>query len=127
MGIHGYFCALGLLIGCAHPVTSLHVASAHDLVITQAHWLDGVHLRVKDTIRVPVPVGGQRWTVVMPRGVLRLLTPSDLDDAPPASGWRFEAIATGSGTLTLTGFPPPSPGAPDTPNPPRFTLQVTVQ
>ena len=120
------FVVLGVLIGCGRPIASVHAGTpADDVVVTTAHWLDGVKLRTGETMRVPAPVRGQRWTVVTPRRVLRLLTPADRVETPDAGGWRFEALAPGSASVTFTGFP--ARGGDDQPNPPKFVLDVTVQ
>jgi len=119
------FVALGLVIGCAPAITSGDAGRrSADIVVTSADWIDGLTLRVGNTIRVPVPVPHDGWTVVTPRRVLRLLTPPDRVEHPDPDGWRFEAIASGSAAVTFTGFVPPGS---DQPNPPRFVLKVTVQ
>src|SRR4051812_42204679 len=119
------FLALGFVIGFAPAIPSGEAGRrTADIVVTTSDWIDGLTLRVGNTIRVPVPVPHDRWTVVTPGAVLRLLTPPDRVEHPDPDGWRFEAIASGSAAVTFTGFVPPGS---DQPNPPRFVLKVTVQ
>ena len=109
------------------PVQSRAVAVGVSLekVVTREQWMNGLTVAVGDKFRIPKPAANEQWTVTYARDIVRLLSAADRLEHPDPEGWRFEAIARGSGEMTFTGFVPPGRG--DQPNPPKFVLQVSVR
>jgi hypothetical protein len=96
-----------------------------DIVVTRQDLLSGLTLTAGATFRVPRLAEYERWTVTYPREVVRALTPDERLEHPGQQGWRFKAIANGSGALTFTAFVPPD--SENRSNPPKFVLQVTIR
>jgi hypothetical protein len=103
--------------------------SSSEVIVKRQDWYDGLKVSVGTVIRIPLPAGNEQWTVTYPHGLVKPLTDAEhLDRPDPKRGWRFKAIAPGSGEMTFVGYVPPdrSSGT-DAPNPPRFVLQVTIR
>ena len=100
-------------------------AAKSDIVVTRQDLLSGLMLTANATFRVPRLAEHERWAVTYPRAIVRALTPAAQLERPQADGWRFQAIATGSGEMTFTAFVPPDRA--DRSNPPRFALRVIIR
>jgi hypothetical protein len=120
----GVICA-ALMSCCGARAVRPAAAAPADIVVTGEEWMSGLTVAVGATFRVPRPATNEQWTVTYPHNILKSLTAADRMERPYSEGWRFEAIARGSGDLTFTGFVPPDRG--EQPNPPRFVLHVSVR
>ena len=109
------FVAVLAVVGPAKP----------DIVVTRQDLLSGLTLATGATFRVPRLAEREQWAVTYPREIVRALNPDARLGRPGPEGWRFKAIANGSGELTFTAVVPPD--SEDRSNPPKFVLQVNIR
>ena len=91
--------------------------------VTASQFGSEVKVRVGDVLKVERPASFDRWTVDFSRDVLRALNTEEGLRTPPADGWTFAVVGTGSTDLAFTAQS--SRGG--TPNVPRFVVSITAE
>jgi predicted secreted protein len=85
-----------------------------------------IELQTGQALRVLTPDSTLEWQVDFAQDLLELLTPLGKVSAPGPDGWRFRAIASGTGQIVLTSVvscaTPPCPLMPI-----RFELNIQVK
>ena len=61
-----------------------------------------IRVRVGDVLKVERPANYDAWNVEFSRGVLRSLNTNEGRRTPPADGWTFAVVASGSTQIVFT-------------------------
>lgn len=102
------------------PVASVQPSrAASERIVAPGDFGGVVNVRRGDVLVVRPPMTAAEWQVMFDESHLEFQGDADGLRRPGPDGWRFNVIATGETSLTVT---PISRGA----NPPRFSVAVHV-
>ena len=98
-------------------------AAGRTIRVSASQFGSSISVRVGDVLKVQRPANFATWTVDFSRDVLRSLNTEEGRRTPPADGWTFAVVGTGTTELAVTAHE--SRGG--TPNLPRFVLSITAE
>jgi hypothetical protein len=91
--------------------------------VTASQFGSPVSVRVGDVLKVERPADYEGWTVDFSRAVLRSLNTDEGRRTPPADGWTFAVVGSGTTELVLSAQSPRGPTAPRR----RFVLSIVAE
>jgi hypothetical protein len=91
--------------------------------VSASQFGSAISVRVGDVLKVERPANFDTWTVDFSRDVLRSLNTDEGRRTPPADGWTFAVVGTGTTDLAFTAHR----AGGGTPSTPRFTLSITAE
>lgn len=98
-------------------------AAGRTIRVSASQFGSSITVRVGDVLKVEPPAAHDTWTLDFSRDVLRSLNTEEGRRTPPADGWTFAVV--GTGTTELAASAHGSRGG--TPNVPRFVLSITAE
>jgi hypothetical protein len=98
-------------------------AAGRTIRVSASQFGSAITVRVGDVLKVQRPASYKTWTLDFSRDVLRSLNTEEGRRTPPADGWTFAVVGTGTTDLAVTAHL--SRGG--TPNVPRFVLSITAE
>jgi hypothetical protein len=98
-------------------------AAGRTIRVSASQFGTSITVRVGDVLKVERPARHDTWTLDFSREVLRSLNTEEGRRTPPAEGWTFAVVGTGTTDLAATAH---SSGG-GTPNVPRFVLSITAE
>jgi hypothetical protein len=113
---------VGCTVAAGRP-DAVAPARGRTVRVSASQFASPVTVRVGDVLKVQRPAEFDRWTVDFSRDVLRSLNTAEGRRTPPADGWTFAVVGSGTTDLVFTAHPPTG----TSPSNPRFILSITVE
>jgi hypothetical protein len=98
-------------------------AAGRTIRVSAAQFGTSIMVRVGDVLKIARPASHETWTLDFSRDVLRSLNTEEGRRTPPADGWTFAVVGTGTTDLAATAHSPRG----GTGNVPRFVLSITAE
>jgi hypothetical protein len=113
---------VGCTVAAGRP-DAVAPARGRTVRVSAAQFASPITVRVGDVLKVERPAEFDTWTVDFSRDVLRSLNTAAGRRTPPADGWTFAVVGSGTTDLVFTAHPRTG----TSPSTPRFILSITAE